>query len=236
MGWSWLQKGAAAVGGFFIVEWFTSPEDQLVALSGAPEPGNISASERVRFTCEGLGGATCTCGDLNDWLLTYWKGTTKIVGLPALRKEALTLAEYSGKGNEQASVSVATVRDWIGDFKKKYGDPDADKNWEYDCDGDLWLGKSGQDRIEGVVGMIRQSQELHRQMRSALKELQASGKLPSGQLITVIPPNYRDLDERIYGPDDDKGPDSGSIGLGLLAGGAIALALIMGQSKDKGRV
>lgn len=228
-GWSWLGKkgwaAAGALGGLFIVEWVTNPKDQIVSKGGAPDPRNKSFSDAIKFPCESS-GMSCTCDDVRDWLGTYWEGTERLVGLVPLEREAYTLSEKTGPGNIRAQDSINATLDFVQDFKKKY------EPWKsYNCDDDWYLGKQGRDMITSIVEMIEKVQILHTQIYEQLAELKKPGERWTG-----IAPNHRPLDEGVYDDGGDDGPDSGSIGLGLLAGGAIALALIMGQSKTKGPV
>lgn len=227
-GWSWLGKkglaAAGALGGLFIVEWATSPDEQIVSLGGAPDPRNKSASDAIRFPCEST-GISCTCDDVKDWLRTYWEGTERLVGLYPLELEAYSLAKKLGTGIDiRAQATINETQSLVQDFKKKY-----EPLKSYDCNDTLYLGKQGKDRIISIVEMIEKAQKLHLEIYDQLKEI----KRP-GERWDSIAPNHRPLDEDIY--DDGDGPDSGSIGLGLLAGGAVALALIMMQPKTKGPV
>jgi len=203
-------------------------KNPIRSLSGAPPPdGVFSATESVKYLCESS-GLPCTCGDVKDWLGTYAKY------IDSLRESVINLNIPSG--DKKAVIAINDAEAEIQRFSNKY-EPGG-KSWKsYDCDdiesGVLNLGSSGRERISEIVSEIYKVQAI----LVKLELYRAKYHLPG----EVAPVNIVDraLDNSIYeglDDDDDKGPDSGSIGLGLLAGGAIALALIMGQSKDKGRV
>lgn len=246
---SWIRTALKTAGvvttGAFVLNWWHTPKNQIVSLKGAPNPNtDIGATDFVRFTCESS-GTTCTCDDVRDWIRTYWFGVdgNNQPGLCTLQIAAIQLAEKSDHSDDTARRVIRATLELAEEFRAKYDPPpivdckNVGASWvdDYDCSdiSDDWiLGAGGQNAIKGIARRIEDVRRYAGIIHSRWELYKKAGD------PNILPPSDRPMDPELqnYDPDAGEGPDSGSIGLGLLAGGVIALALISSQPKKKGRI
>lgn len=202
----WGIGGAVALLGLGVATG--KPEEHDVrSASGAPPPGDETAwTEDLADTCESgyLGGSTCTCGDVTDWL----KGYKKILDEMQVAKD--DLARVSASDDEDAMGLIDQSDQFMVNFHNRYGINYLD----YDCDPGLGTA--------GSKAYIEIKDDIVPQMRRANEHTKV--------LVKAFKSRADAEDVQIYdGPFAGLAPKdpTSAIMTGVVVGGTLAVALKM---------
>lgn len=207
------------VGGLGAIDFFsgTDTPSENTSCDGAPPPDAGNFTDWFFNNCEGS-GRTCTCADVRDWLCALDKKIHD-EGVADMINDIRLLTPVSEDGMPPLHIQKLLI-DYdrrVEGYDEKWGPPET-----FNCDDSWFEGSRGQKTI----------MEIHEELVRANE----FNKLVAKTLDRIAPSNYvlpASVTNRPLPGGRDDGPDAGTIGLGLMLGGGIALAFLMMQPKKK---
>ena len=214
---------AVIAGGVSILDYMTGDETDpdFQSCAGAKAPGAGSYTEWFRNNCE-ESGITCTCDDVRDWLCALEKAVHGDGPKEVVRDiRRYTPVTEEGLPVPEVQIVLDTYKARVKAYNDEWGPADT-----YTCN-DTWFLEDNRGRkiINDIHKQLVSQVEFNRQLAEVWEEVSPEN--------AVIPAAVIARGKGRVDRGDDDGPDAGTIGMGLVLGGGLALAMIMMQPKSK---